>query len=71
MGKQIKHMEKAIYTYDEASSKDSSKGGSSAAVIITAFSEGNSTPLYRFLQLAFLASILASVLSNLGSYFIT
>lgn len=64
-------MEKAICTYDAESSTNSSKGGSSAVAIISTFSEGNSAPLYRFLQLAFLATILSCVLSNLGAYFIT
>jgi hypothetical protein len=64
-------MERAICTYDAESSTNSSKGGSSAVNIITTFSEGNTTPLYRFLQLAFLATILACVLSNLGAYFVT
>jgi len=66
---QIKQMEKAINTYDAESSTSNSKIGSSAVAIINNFAETSSTPIYRFVQIAFLASVLTCVLSNLGAYF--
>jgi hypothetical protein len=68
---QIKRMEKAINTFDAESSTNNSRSGSSAVNVINTFSETSSTPIYRFLQLVFLATILSCVLSNLGAFFVT
>jgi hypothetical protein len=64
-------MEKVLYNHDAESSTSSSKRGSAAVNILTNFSEANTAPLYRSLQLLFFATIVCCALSNVGAYYAT
>jgi hypothetical protein len=64
-------MEKALYNNGAESSTCSSKRNSTAINILTSFTEANTTPLYRSLQLLIFAAIVCCTLSNVGTYFAT